>query len=865
MFDRLRAWMNGDDLPVSGRSKSNLGPATSLVYPPPDQGFPRTSRDELMSAERERITKIAHNTKLDPEKFDLLMRPVIERFVGYVHLLPASQGHHHRGSGGLLAHSLEVSFFASQAASAKIFGFGETSIRKKREIPRWHVAAALVGLLHDVGKPISDMTIKSPKGETWNPFVEPLDTWAKRVGAHRYHLIWRAKRNRRHEKVGSTIVPEIITPQMKAWLTADDSTILEAVLNALSGNGDEELLHGMMTRADEASVSADMKKMAHTETEPLGTIESAVEMQASETAGKDIAERHRSEAEHAGYDGGASQSSADMASSGGDERVDKAPATEKMAAMRPVMKQVVGAMQSLIDDGTWTINCPGSRIWSGKRGVFLVWKKGVSELVTRLDERGVTGIPNRPEVFAEALVDAQVATAQTEATNAEHRRSFWYIWTPLIGSGNSKPYLTAIKFSDASLFNVAWPEDIEITLQSDKTPSDEKLRSQGIKAPDQSVREEQTRGSSIAHIFNQEHEKRPPDHETTTTDDAQSSQAAHGDESSDAADGQAQQVKPNGSEIEQIVSDLPVPDAFDVPVDAYSNFEPDAAIVPDELIEDDINGVADKLPVKNETGDPDDKGHAAGKQIDGHESTKQSTISNESDPLTLVRSLPGIGPVIGEAIETPDAIDERWAAITVEKNTQRYIRYPRPLEGHGQPSKLAREALRAGVIDSPPSSGNNSKRPSVAHDLGDLGLGLALSQGTTDLIKRAISSVQSTPPPALETDDLVQSGSQPTAAVSPENQAGTHQSITDEPNLGKDQPKAAHSAARALRHLFKATDEYQGFVIERNASKVTIRRYAISVVAERLGYTPKTMFEGLDEDPNIHVERYQVEIGLDNE
>jgi conjugal transfer pilus assembly protein TraI len=46
------------------------------------------------------------------------------RLAAFVHLLPASQAHHHRGAGGMLRHSLEVALFgrisASQITSASM-------------------------------------------------------------------------------------------------------------------------------------------------------------------------------------------------------------------------------------------------------------------------------------------------------------------------------------------------------------------------------------------------------------------------------------------------------------------------------------------------------------------------------------------------------------------------------------------------------------------------------------------------------------------------------------------------------------------------------------------------------------------------
>lgn len=90
-------------------------------------------------------------------------------------MLPVSEHHHHSGAGGLLRHSLEVAFWAAQAAEGIIFVASGTPVGKKELEPRWRVAAALGGLFHDIGKPVSDLSITDEDGRYQrNPFLETL-------------------------------------------------------------------------------------------------------------------------------------------------------------------------------------------------------------------------------------------------------------------------------------------------------------------------------------------------------------------------------------------------------------------------------------------------------------------------------------------------------------------------------------------------------------------------------------------------------------------------------------------------------------------------------------------------------------------
>ena len=49
--------------------------------------------------------------------------------------------------------------------------------------PRWRLAAGLAGLCHDVGKPVSDLSVSDREGRTtWRPLLESLTDWATANG-----------------------------------------------------------------------------------------------------------------------------------------------------------------------------------------------------------------------------------------------------------------------------------------------------------------------------------------------------------------------------------------------------------------------------------------------------------------------------------------------------------------------------------------------------------------------------------------------------------------------------------------------------------------------------------------------------------
>ncbi len=100
-------------------------------YPPFLKGLPAASPEDLQSTQDELIAKLRQVLGFNLRDFQRLIQPCIDHLAAYVHLLPASEHHHHSGAGGLLRHSLEVAFWAAQAAEGIIFVASGTPVEKK--------------------------------------------------------------------------------------------------------------------------------------------------------------------------------------------------------------------------------------------------------------------------------------------------------------------------------------------------------------------------------------------------------------------------------------------------------------------------------------------------------------------------------------------------------------------------------------------------------------------------------------------------------------------------------------------------------------------------------------------------------------
>jgi len=188
-------------------------------YPPPAPGLPPTPVRGLLEAQHDLIVQLKLTLGLTERQYLDLVQPVIERYTAFVHLLPASQ-HHHRGTGGLLRHGLEVACLAAQTSDAIVWANAETPCLRRDCEPRWRVAVALAGLCHDLGKPIVHFTVRDSSGAlSWQPFSGSLIDWANENRIDRYFIDWR-EYSRDHQLMSISVADQVLTPRVKAWLAA---------------------------------------------------------------------------------------------------------------------------------------------------------------------------------------------------------------------------------------------------------------------------------------------------------------------------------------------------------------------------------------------------------------------------------------------------------------------------------------------------------------------------------------------------------------------------------------------------------------------------------------------------------------------
>ena len=315
-------------------------------YPPFLNGLPRADTARILETQRELIASLQDALALTDADYQSLVLPLVERYAAFVHLLPASETHHHRGAGGLFRHGLEVAFQAARASRGRLFALDRLAQERRLLEPRWHLAAGIAGLLHDVGKPVADVTVFDRTGtHRWQPLDETLFDWAQAHGIDRYFLRWNSQRvHHGHELFTTPVLHQLLTRAVRTWLMDPDPLVWHTLSRVLAGSDTQALLYQLLRAADQASVAQDLRE----------------------------------------------------------NRLDP----EAFSLGVPIERYLVDTMRSLLRDGTWAVNVPGARVWVfPPNRVHLVWPACAEAIVQRLTDARIPGIPQDPDTLADILIE----------------------------------------------------------------------------------------------------------------------------------------------------------------------------------------------------------------------------------------------------------------------------------------------------------------------------------------------------------------------------------------------------------------------------------------------------------------------------
>lgn len=193
-----------------------------------------------------KINLIRGMCPLQELEFDQWILPVIKSAVRHMHLLPATEAHHHCGAMGLLIHSLNAAYRALVGAKSHAWNDGLTV--------QWQVAAILAGLLSDIGVPYENLWVqRSSDGQLWG-CKEPLADWLSDSETQSYHLCWRVGRPVTHKQLTLSLplAKVIISPELQSFL----APVWEAFCIALDvqGSKSRNKLQKILNQANLSSV-----------------------------------------------------------------------------------------------------------------------------------------------------------------------------------------------------------------------------------------------------------------------------------------------------------------------------------------------------------------------------------------------------------------------------------------------------------------------------------------------------------------------------------------------------------------------------------------------------------------------------------
>lgn len=388
LLSQIKTWLRGGKLIRKTPQEHILGwdEADIPRYPPFMKGLPAVPVDKILHTQIELIQRIRQSVTVNASVFDRHYQPVIQRFCDYVHLLPASQSHHHRGAGGLFRHSLEVGLYALQVSERVLVDdLGKTPAERREMEPRWQLAIFLAALCHDAGKPVTDLTItSSDRTVVWKPIVENLHAWADRCGVDAYFLDWREGRGRQHTSMANLIAERIIGTESFVWLEEGGLELVLWLMESLNSNPSPvNPIHKIVVQADQASVERDLKTIGAT---------------------------------MAGYDIGV-----------------------------PVERLLIDVMHRLVKEGIWQINEPGARVWKIAGATYLVWPAGGEDMARIIRDEKIPGLARTADGILDMLVERNLIHVSTELDTY-----YWDISPEVLKEKIPNIRLQAIRLNDDS-------------------------------------------------------------------------------------------------------------------------------------------------------------------------------------------------------------------------------------------------------------------------------------------------------------------------------------------------------------------------------------------------------------------------------
>lgn len=216
--------------------------------------------DTLLAVVHARTTldQLMRQSRLSAQVWERDLLPALRAYAALVQLLPASESHHHAHAGGLLAHTLEVVLAAVTWRNGCLLPQGAPAEHIDAQRDYWTFVVFFAALLHDVGKPLTDLRIEwrrpgSAQGLRWQPMGGSLLD----CGAQEYRVGFAPKGERdyaAHQRLGVLLLQRVAPATALSFL-AQEPQALQALTRFLQGEDRDSAVARLVRRADQASTA----------------------------------------------------------------------------------------------------------------------------------------------------------------------------------------------------------------------------------------------------------------------------------------------------------------------------------------------------------------------------------------------------------------------------------------------------------------------------------------------------------------------------------------------------------------------------------------------------------------------------------